>query len=99
VSVNAGDVVQFDVTGTFDWDGVVNGNEVTQDLTAYCNWTAVADPPETAFAFDTGAGSLDTTGAGSGAEINATCQFPRTDDITLYDNLPRASNFVTVNIN
>jgi hypothetical protein len=99
VNVNAGDAVPFIATGTFDFDGVDNGNEYDADLTPFVNWGALVSPGGTPYSIDTLSGILDTTGAGSGAEINVTCEFPRTDNIVLYDNQKRTSDFVTVNIN
>ena len=99
VGVNAGQSVAFKAIGTFDYDTAENGNEVTQDLTQFCNWGALVNPTTTPITFDSGLGSLDTTGAASGAEYKVTCEFPKTDNVLIYDNLKRFSNFVTVNIN
>jgi hypothetical protein len=98
LSVTAGDVVQLKATGTFDWDGEENGNELTQDLTSWVNWTALSNPEVEELTFNTGTGTLDTTPA-SGSELRVTCQYPRTDNITLFDNQPRTSNFLVINVN
>ena len=98
IAANDGDDVQFAVEGTFDWDGVDNGNEVIQDLTNWCNWTATPTPATATYAIDTFAGMLDTTGAG-GAELIVRCEYPRTTNVTLYDNVRRVSNALTVNVN
>ena len=99
VNVNAGQSVPFKVTGTFDFDTTVNGNELTQDLTQFCNWGALVNPATSPITFDSGVGSLDTAGAASGAEYQVTCEFPKTDNVLIYDNLKRYSNFLVVNIN
>jgi hypothetical protein len=91
--------VQFKVTGTFDFDtDPTNGNEETQTLTPYCNWGALVNPAGTPIKFDSGVAKLNTTGAAHGAKYQVTCEFPTTDDVSIYDNVKRASNFVTVNI-
>ncbi|GEM_PF-2217287 len=98
IAANDGDDVQFAIEGTFDWDGLDNGNEVVQDLTSWCNWTATPTPDTATYAIDTFAGVLDTTGAG-GAELVVRCEYPRTANVTLYDNQRRVSNAVVVNVN
>jgi len=97
-SPSAGSAVQFTASGTFDWDGIDNGNEVVEDLTSWCNWNAVATPSDAPFSINTLAGTLDTTGA-AGADIIVRCEYPRTENVTLYDNLRRLSNGVTINVN
>jgi hypothetical protein len=98
-SVSPGTAVQFKVTGTFDFDtDPTNGNEETQTLTPYCNWGALVNPAGTPIKFDSGVAKLNTTGAAHGAKYQVTCEFPTTDDVSIYDNVKRASNFVTVNI-
>ena len=98
-NVASGTDVAFEVTGTFDWDGLDNGNEVTQDLTDSCNWGLLPDAGNTgSFSIDTDNGVLNTDAADSGDSVQVTCEYPRTDDITLGDNTKRTSNFVTVNV-
>lgn len=97
IAANAGDVVPFTVTGTFDWDGVSNMNEIEQNITNWCNWGALSDPPGATYSLNTYTGSLDTTGA-AGAEIRVTCEYPRTENVTIGDNTRKASNLVTVNV-
>lgn len=100
VDVNSGSLVQFVATGTFDWDSVDNGNEVDLDLTTICSWAGLPDGTNTGmFVINSDIGSLSTTSADSGDSIRVTCEYPGTDNITIYDNLKRASNFVRVNIN
>lgn len=97
-SPSAGGTVQFTASGTFDWDGIENGNEVVEDLTSWCNWNAVADPEDAPFSINTVAGTLDTTGA-AGAEIVVRCEYPRTENVTLFDEQRRLSNPVTLTVN
>jgi hypothetical protein len=97
IAASAGDVVPFTVTGTFDWDGISNLNEVEQNITNFCNWGALVEPPATSYSLNTHTGSLDTTGA-AGAEIRVTCEYPRTENVTIGDNTRKASNLVTVNV-
>ena len=100
IAVNSGATVEFQATGTFDWDSTSgNGNEVTQDLTAYCNWAALTTPVGVSYDINTALGQLDTDGTSSGDIIQVTVEFPRTDDITIYDNEKRTSEWVTVTIN
>jgi hypothetical protein len=98
-SPSAGGTVQFTASGTFDWDGVENGNEIVEDLTSWCNWNAVADPESAPFSIDTLAGSLNTEGGASGAEIVVRCEYPRTENVTLYDEQRRLSNPVVLSVN
>jgi len=98
-SPSAGSEVQFTATGTFDWDGIDNGNEVVEDLTSWCNWNAIADPGDAPFSINTLAGSLATEGGASGAEIIVRCEYPRTENVTLYDEQRRLSNSVTLSVN
>jgi len=97
-SPTAGTDVQFTATGTFDWDGIDNGDEVEQDLTNWCNWSAVSVPADADFSIDTYAGTMDTTG-GTGANVTVRTEYPRTENVTLYDNERKLSNPVTVTIN
>ncbi|MBN2081811.1 hypothetical protein JW859_06320, partial [bacterium] len=97
-SPTAGTDVQFTATGTFDWDGIANGNEVEQDLTNWCNWSAVSIPADATFSIDTYAGTMNTTG-GAGANVTVRTEYPRTENVTLYDNERKLSNPVTVTIN
>jgi len=99
LAVNAGQTVPLKATGTFDFDNVANGNEYNADLTSFVNWAALVDPAGTSYSINTNAGVLDTTGATSGAQIRVTCEFPRTDNVTLFDDEKRVSNFLEVNIN
>lgn len=100
LDVNSGETVQFVATGTFDWDSVDNGNEVDLDLTTICSWAGLPDGTNTGmFVINSDVGSLNTTSADSGDSIRVTCEYPGTDNITIYDNQKRASNFVRVNIN
>lgn len=99
VAVNAGQTVALAAEGTFDFDNAINGNEYVADLTSFVNWAGLVTPEGTDYAIDTQSGVLDTAGAASGAQIRVTCEFPRTDVITLYDNAKRYSEFLVVNIN
>jgi hypothetical protein len=99
-NVASGTDVEFSVTGTFDLDDSINGNEVTQDLTGFCNWALLPDAGNTGgFSINTLDAVLNTDDADSGDSVDVTCEYPRTETITLGDNQKRTSNFVTVNIN
>jgi hypothetical protein len=98
-AVNAGQDVALKAMGTFDFDSVINGNEYTTELTNFVNWAALVNPDGTDYSINTNSGVLDTTGAASGAQIRVTCEFPRTDNVTLFDDVKRVSNFLVVNIN
>lgn len=100
VSVAAGAGVGFTATGIFDFDGTSNGNEVSADITPYVGWGMVPDGGNAgSFSFDTGASSLTTADASSGDGVRVAAEFPRTDEVTLYNNLRVGSNFVRVDIN
>ena len=93
----AGTDVQFTATGTFDWDSEINGNEVNQDITSWCNWGALCSPSSVVVSIDTFNAILDTTDA-SGASIDVSCEFPREENITIFDNARRVSNIVTIDV-
>jgi hypothetical protein len=101
VSVGSGTNVQFTVTGTFDWDSDnTNGNEITQDLTSFCNWGVVPDTANTgSVAVKTDSGALVTADGDSGDSYTVYAEFPNTDDIRLYDNRKRSTAPFVVNIN
>ncbi|MCH7471437.1 hypothetical protein IIA79_00595 [bacterium] len=100
VNVDIGEGVSFQATGTFDWDGLDNGNEVTRDLTAYCNWACLPGPANGGICqINTGLGALITDGAASGDTYRISCEFPRTDNVTIGNNIKKVSEYLTVNIN
>ncbi len=99
-SVNSGDPVQLVATGTFDWDSVDNANEVDLDISGVCNWASLADAGNTgSFVINADTGVVNTTNTDSGDSTRITCEFPGTDDVTIFDNMKRASNFFEVIIN
>lgn len=99
VSVASGASVGFAATGIFDFDGIANGNEISADITPYVGWGMIFDGGNTGtFSFDTGAPSLTTDSASTGDGVRISAEFPRSDNITLYDNQKKGSNLVRVDI-
>ncbi len=99
-AVNAGTDVDFTATGTFDWDGAINGDELDRDLTQYVNWTMLPGGGNTgSFSINTTLGLLSTDDAASGDSAQIVCEYPGTVEVTLFDNQRRSSDPVTVNIN
>lgn len=97
VNADSGDVIGFTANGTFALDTELGQVTQTLDITPYCGWGVLTEGGT--YSFDTNAGELDLAGSLSGSEYNVTCEFPPTDDVTLYDNQKRFSNFVTVIMN
>ncbi|MCC7479373.1 hypothetical protein IT575_13085 [bacterium] len=99
-AVNAGTDVDFTATGTFDWDGAVNGDELTRDLTQYVNWAVLPGGANTGnFSLNTTLGLLNTDNAASGDSAQVVCEYPGTAEVTLFDNQRRSSDPIDVSIN
>lgn len=100
VAVNSGTAVDFTATGTFDWDSTVNGDEISRDLTPFVNWGMLPDGGNTgSFSLNTAAGSLSTGDANSGDSTQVFCEYPGTDEVTLFDNQRRSSDFLAISVN
>jgi hypothetical protein len=99
VNVASGDGVNFSATGIFDFDGIANGNEISADITPFVNWGMIPDETNAgSFSIDTGAAILGTADASSGDGVRVSAEFPTTAEVTLYDNMRKASNLVRVGI-
>lgn len=99
-AVNAGTDVDFTATGTFDWDGIDNGDELDRDLSSYVNWAVLPGVANTGdFSLNTSLGVLNTDAASSGDTADVVCEFPGTADVTLFDNQRRSSDPIEVTIN
>jgi hypothetical protein len=92
--------VQLKSIGTFDWNSVIDGDEITRNMTGFVNWSLLPDAGNTGtFSVDTNTGQLIVADADSGDSVRVAVEFPKTDDVTLFDHEKRSSELLTVNIN
>jgi hypothetical protein len=98
--ISGGGTLQFVATGTFDMDNQSNGNEIQQDVTAYSAWggqPAAGNAGD--FILRTDIGAVQAGTAQTGDLLDVYAEFPPTDDVLLYDNLPRSAGPFTVFVN
>ena len=95
VDVTPGSTVGFKAIGTFAVDTTLGPVTKTLEITPYVGW-GVLNPMEAPYVLNTATGELILTSTPSGVALSVTCEFPLTDNVTLYDNQKRSSNFVDV---